>query len=157
MGIQVSGVVTDMPGLKKSLNEHRIESAKTADQLLNVSDGFKGAKNAAGERLGQDDPRPPYVYAEYPRMLFHAREGEIIVHDDDQLQAAEAKGYRKTPYPVVKVTAANPDVEKANLQRELKEKDGQIASLASDLDDLKKQFAELMTIARGGGKTAKAQ
>lgn len=156
MAISVAGVAgREMPGLKAALNGHRKAWVENGDAVLNLADGANGAKNAAGEPLSENDPRPAYQYQPFRKMVYHAKNGERVVDDEAELALAIDEGYRLTPFPVVRVAHADPGIEKANLQRELKEKDGQISTLADQMKDMQAQMAELLAAANGTAKTKK--
>ncbi len=156
MAVSVAGV-TDrpMPGLKAALKGHREEWVKNGEAVLNLNDGQNGAKNASGEPLTENDPRPAYKHQHFPKMVYHAKFGDRTVDDESELEMAIEEGYRSTPYPVVRVAHADPGIEKANLQRELKEKDGQISTLADEMREMKAQMAELLALQTGAAKTKK--
>jgi hypothetical protein len=153
MAVQVMGVAgRDMPGLKAAMKAFQTANKENSDALLNVIDGANGLKGPDGrEALTENDPRPPYRHSEFPKMVYHAKFGERIVDGEDDLVTAQSEGYRLQPYQVVKAAVSDPGVEKANLKRELAEKDGQIATLGSEMADLKQQVAELMALLNSDG------
>lgn len=163
MAVSVAGVQgREMPGLKAALKTHRSAWIENGDAVLNLIDGANGAKNSQGEPLTENDPRPAYQHAEYPLAMYHARLEDIEVGDEMKELEATEKGYRRQPYVVVKITAANPDIEKANLKRELDEKQGQIATLADQLRstndqmaEMKQQMAEMLSAVNANNKLKK--
>lgn len=143
--IMVMGDVNrPMGGLKESLKAFATQSSETGDALLNITDGARGVMNSSGERLGKDDPRPQYQHQEFPRMMYHAKYEPRVVSDEKGFKDAELEGYRKTPYVVTRAVVADPGVEKAELNRQLKEKDGQIANLADQIREMQEQLSQLM-------------
>ncbi len=154
MGVQVMGVAgREMPGLKKAQLEFTKNNRETGDALLNVTDGARGVKGPDGVTpLTENDPRPAYVHASFPKMLYHAKLGERVVDDTEEMDAAIAEGFQAKPFVVVKVAAADPGVEKANLQRELLEKQGQITTLATEMAEMRAQMAELIAANKKPGK-----
>lgn len=155
MAISVAGVAgREMPGLKAALNGHRKAWVENGDAVLNLADGANGAKNAAGEPLSENDPRPAYQYQPFRKMVYHAKHGERVVDDEAELALAIDEGYRLTPFPVVSVAHADPGIEKANLQRELADKQGQLTTLADEMREMRSQMAELLA-ANGTAKTKK--
>jgi hypothetical protein len=161
MAVSVAGVAgREMPGIKAALKAHRDEWVKNGEAVLNLEDGANGVKNSQGEPLTESDPRPMYSHQEYPRMVYHAKLGERVVDDEIEYRMAVNDGYRNAPYPVVRAAVADPGVEKAVLQTQLKEKDGQIATLADQMRELQDQMKELMGAAnpeqrRGPGRPRK--
>jgi hypothetical protein len=126
-------------GLKESLAKFNRHHNEEAGQLLNISGidtvDERGNKNVP---VDKDDPRQPYVHQAFPRMVFHAERkpaigncepGEAVAVDQKELDALLAKGYRAEPYPRPQVHLEDPKQEKAALQRELREKDGELATL----------------------------
>ena len=136
MGVQVMGVSgREMPGLKAATKAFIKANQENGDALMNIIDGAAGVKGPDGQPLTENDPRPPYQHLSFPKMLYHAKLGERVVEDETELADSVAEGFRDTPFPVVKVAVADPGIEKANLQRELREKDGQITTLASQIQE----------------------
>lgn len=126
-------------GIKESLAKFNRHHQEEAGQLLNISGidtvDERGNKNVP---VDKDDPRMPYVHQSFPAMVYHAEKkpaigsceaGEAIALDQKELDALLAKGYRMEPYPRPQVHLEDPRQEKAALQRELREKDGELATL----------------------------
>ena len=111
IGLQVSGgVPKDMPGQKRALKEFVQHNARVGDALMNLEDG-----------LDEDDPRPAIGYVPFPKMIFHAKDGEKIVNTPEELKTAKAEGWREQPYEKPRVVVLDPAVEKAALIKENQE------------------------------------
>ncbi len=154
MGVQVMGVAgREMPGLKKAQLEFTKNNRETGDALLNVTDGARGIKGPDGVTpLTENDPRPAYAHASFPMMLYHAKLGERVVDDEEEMEQSKAEGFQAKPFKVVREAVADPGVEKANLKRELLEKQGQITTLAQEMEEMKAQMAELIAANKKPGK-----
>lgn len=129
------GVPREMGGLQESVVAFRKHHKEVGDALLNVTEG-----------KDKDEDRPAYVRQPFPKMIYHPEKGELIVENDADLKLALKGGYRLEPYPKPQVALEDPKVEKLALEAKLKQKDGEIASLAdlvqrlsSRLDALEKQ------------------
>lgn len=157
--VSVMGVAgRKIPGIKAAQKAFVASNRENGDAILNVMDGERGVKNSDGEPLTENDPRPAYTHAQFPMMVYHAKHEPRVVEDEVELDVARDEGYRLTPYPVVKVAVADPGIEKANLIRELKEKDGQITTLAAQLADLTALVNEkLGEVKRGPGRPRKTE
>lgn len=127
--ITVSGMPRTMGGQKESISAFRKHWIDVGNALLNVS----GIDTATGEPTDKDEPRMPYVYQPFPKMVFHAEHGELTVENQQELDEALKQKYRLEPYIKPQVAMADPKAEKVALQKELKEKDGQINTLADKL------------------------
>jgi len=126
----------EMGGLKESQNAFKKHHIEVGNALLNIS----GVGTADGEPKDKDDPRPAYIPQQFPKMIFHAEKGELVVEHQEELDLHLKRGYRLEPYPKPQVAIEDPKVEKAALQAQLKKKDGEIASLA---DTLQRAIARL--------------
>lgn len=126
-------------GIKESLAKFNRHHQEESGQLLNISGidtvDERGNKNVP---VDKDDPRMPYMHQSFPVMVFHAERkpavgncepGEAVAVDQKELDALLAKGYRMAPYPKAAVHLEDPRQEKAALQNELREKDGELARL----------------------------
>jgi hypothetical protein len=181
MGVQAMGIAgRDMPGIKGAMKEFVKNNRDNADQYLNLVDGFyNGVKGPDGvSALTENDPRPEYVHASFPKMLYHANpkplmvgkktinpvDGAIVVRAVEEMEAAIEAGWQLKPFPVVKVAVADPGIEKANLKRELAEKDGQITTLAQQMKDLEDKLNAVLAakadepeVKRGPGRPKKTE
>ncbi len=129
MSVSVIGLDYDnVDGLQASLAAHAAAHRQNGDILLNLNDA--AAARAAGRNDGpkKGDPRPPHVHRPFPKHLYHADGRELVVKDSTELQAAEDRGFRKEPYPVVRVAVGDPKAEKAALELKLREADGKLAT-----------------------------
>lgn len=54
------------------------------------------------------DVRVPYVYAEYPRVLYHPSGATVVVQSDAERDAAVADGYTLTPVTPASGAARGP-------------------------------------------------
>lgn len=130
--IQVMGVTRAMGGLKESQNEFRKHNGDVAVALLNVAEG-----------MDKEDPRPMYIHQEFPFRLYHADGREADATDQEHKEFLLTKGYRVKPFPKAQVALEDPKTEKLILEKQLKEKDGQIASLG-DLQRLMQDRLEAL-------------
>ena len=130
--VQVTGIQRTMGGLKESMTAFRKHHAEVADALLNIS----GVGTDGGQMVDKDEARKPYEHKEWPRMAYHADGREEVCVTPADFNALRPKGFRMEPYPKVQVALADPKSEKAELQRQLAEKDGKIATLAERMDRL---------------------
>ena len=129
VGVSVMGMVKDMPGQKKALNEFVSHNKRVGDALMNLEDG-----------MDEDDPRPAIGYVPYPKMLFHATHGEIIVANKEEQKAREGEGYRTTPYEKPRVVVLDPAVEKKALVDENRELKGQITMLTDLMSKMEQRL-----------------
>jgi hypothetical protein len=129
-------------GLKESLAKFTRHHQEEAGQLLNISGidtvDERGNKNVP---VDKDDPRMPYVHQSFPVMVYHAERkpavgtcepGEAVAQNQEELDGLLRRGYRAEPYPRAQVQLEDPRQEKAALQQELKEKDGELARLRDE-------------------------
>lgn len=149
-------------GLKESLAKFNRHHQEESGQLLNISGidtiGEGGAKNVP---VDKDDPRLPYAHQNFPVMVYHAERkpaigtceaGEAVAVDQKELDALLAKGYRMQPYPRPAVHLEDPKQEKAALQRELREKDGELATLRDQTARLLERMEALESAATDPNK-----
>ncbi len=134
--VTVSGMPREMGGLKESVTAFRKHWKDVGDALLNVS----GIDTATGQPTDKDEPRMAYEYQPFPKMVFHAEHGELTVENQTELDEALTQKYRLEPYVKPQVHMGDPKAEKVALQKELKEKDGQITALG---DALQKALSRL--------------
>ena len=134
--ITVSGMPRTMGGQKESISAFRKHWIDVGNALLNVS----GIDTATGEPTDKDEPRMPYVYQPFPKMVFHAEKGELTVENQFELDEALRQKYRLEPYLKPQVAVQDPRVEKAELQKKLSEQSGQNTALA---DALQKALARI--------------
>lgn len=139
--VTIVGVAREMGGLKESLAKFRLHHQQTADVLLNIS-GIGTPKN---QPLDQDDPRAPYVYQPYPKMLFHANGDEKIVADPKEQALAEKAGFRTTPYEKPRVVLEDPAAEKQALLARNKELEGKLTVQNEMLQKLAARLEALET------------
>jgi hypothetical protein len=137
--VTVSGMPREMGGLKESQVAFMKHHKEVADALLNIS----GIGTIDGKPHDKDDPRPPYVHQDWPKMVYHAEHGELVVEDQHELDEALRQRYRPEPYLKPQVALADPRAEKFALQKELKEKDGQITTLADQMRRMQDQMTEM--------------
>jgi hypothetical protein len=144
MSVSVIGTDYDnVDGLAKSLAVHAKASRENGEAILNLADAAKA--RAEGRRDGpkQSDPRPAYVFQEFPKHVYHADGRDKAVANARALKAAQAAGFRELPYVVVKATPADPAVEKAQLQAKLAESDGKVATLNDALAKIQERLEGL--------------
>ena len=130
--VHVAGLMTRREGgLKESLAEFRKHHQGTGDALLNIS----GVGTIDGLPCDKEDPRPVYNPKDhpFPSMVYHAEKGELVVNNHEELKDALNRGWRKEPLIRAQVALEDPRTEKLALQKELKEKDGQIAILTDTM------------------------
>ena len=140
--VQVAGMVLagDAHGLTEAHSEWRKEMAEQGDSLLNIS----GIGTKTGVPVHKDSPRPAYRHQEYPRAMHHPRmvadpeHGTAEAGSKEQEDELIEQGYRREPYARVQVAFEDPKFEKIQLQKQLKERDGQIATLSDQLGRLEK-------------------
>ena len=137
--VTVSGMPREMGGLKESITAFRKHHTEVGDALLNIS----GVSTVTGQPMDKDDPRMPYVHQEWPKMVYHADGREEVCVTPEDFHALRPKGFRMEPYPKAQVAMQDPKTEKVMLQKELKEKDGQIATLTDTLARLSARVEEL--------------
>ncbi len=126
-------------GHKESMAKFTRHHAEESAQLLNISGiGTVDAEGNKNVPVDKDDPRMPYVHQSFPVMVYHAERkpaigtcepGEAVAQNQEELDALLKKGYRDQPYPKATAALEDPRQEKAALQQELKEKDGELARL----------------------------
>lgn len=127
--ITVSGMPREMGGLKESQTAFRKHHIEVGDALLNVS----GIGTIDGKPKDKDEPRPPYKKQDLPKMLYHPEKGEHICYSKAEVEEKLKTGWRKEPYRKPQVALEDPRAEKFALQKQLKEKDGQITALGDQL------------------------
>ncbi len=143
--ITVAGMPREMGGLKESTAAHRKHWKEVGDALLNIS----GIGTADGKPVDKDEPRIAYKHQSFPRMVYHAENGELVVENDTELTEALRQKYREAPYIKPQVMVEDPRIEKQRLQDSLKTKDGQINTLA---DKLTKALERLDALEQAGDK-----
>lgn len=132
-GVTVTGIQKEMGGLKESQIQFRKHQAEVGDALLNVAEG-----------RDKDDPRPAYKHQEFPKMIYHPEKGTVIVKDEIELdEYLRADGWRLEPYLKPQVALEDPKTEKLLLQKQLREKDGEIATLNDNQRAMQRQLDEL--------------
>lgn len=140
--VQVLGGVNDgMGGLEESRAVFKKHSREVGDALLNLS----GIGTMTGEPAKKDDERPGYDPRgnEFPAMIYHPEKGEEIVNTRAELDQMLKMGWREEPYIKPQVALEDPKTEKLMLQKQLKEKDGEIATLADKQSAMEREMAEL--------------
>lgn len=147
--VTVLGMPSDKArGLAESQAKFRKHHAEVGDVLMNLAEGRE-----------LEDSRPAYQIQEFPRMIYHAQHGEMVVYDPEEMDQYLARGYRREPYPSVQVAIADPKTEKIELQQKLREKDGQIATLSDMLERMEQRLKALEgtdePIRRGPGRPPK--
>ncbi len=126
-------------GLKEGLAKFTRHHSEESSQLLNISGiGTVDPQGNINVPVDKDDPRMPYVHQSFPVMVYHAEPkpaiglcepGEAVAQNQEELDGLLKRGYRAAPYPRKQVHLEDPRAEKAALQQELKEKDGELARL----------------------------
>jgi hypothetical protein len=126
-------------GLKESLAKFTRHHQEESGQLLNISGiDTVDERGNVNVPVDKDDPRAPYKHQAFPVMVYHAERkpavgvcepGEAVAQDKEELDMLLKRGYRAEPYPRPVAHLEDPRQEKAALQQELKEKDGELARL----------------------------
>lgn len=147
--VTVAGLMTNdgMGGLKESVAKFRAHHKEVGDALLNIS----GIDTLTGEPTDKDEPRPAYQRQEFPKMVYHAEKGELIVEDVDDvggkmgLRSALKAGYRREPYPKPIVVVNDPATEKKALMDHNQQLQGQITS-QNDVIERQNKLMESMAV-----------
>lgn len=121
--ITVIGMQREAGGLKESIGAFRKHHGEVATALLNIS----GIGTITGDPVDKDDPRMPYEYQEWPRMVYHGDGREVVVVDQDEFAEHIAVGFRAKPYPKPQVVVGNPAEEKKLLIDQLADRDAKLA------------------------------
>lgn len=147
--VNVAGIV-DMEsgahGLHEAMAEFVDHEEKRATALLNLAGvGIPADKQAEAQKNWRH-ARPPYnpdlPENQWPRMLYHADGRQIVVGGDKEEKASTIKGFQRQPFPVVQIAMEDPKLEKKLLQEQLRQKDGQIATLAEQVQLLMSRMDE---------------
>lgn len=146
-GVITAGIVTEAGGLKASLTAHRKHQEDVANALLNIS----GIDTITGGPVDKDDPRAPYVHQPWPCAMYHPDGRYEVAATPKDMEELKTRGFRTEPYPRAQVAIGDPAAEKKELERKLKEKDGEIATLT---DNLSKILARLEAIEKKGRAAA---
>ncbi len=141
--VHVAGIQNDgMGGLKESQAKFRKHHADVGDALLNIS----GVDTVTGGIVDKDEPRPHYRPQPFPKMIYHAEKGELVVHDQQELEQYIGEGWRKEPYPRPKVVVMDPAVEKkaqmdesARLRGVIAQQNDLLEKMAARLEALENQ------------------
>lgn len=145
--VSVLGGVNDgMGGLEESQAVFKKHSREVGDALLNLS----GIGTVTGEPAKKDADRMPYIHQDFPAMIYHPEKGEEIVNTKAELDQMLKMGWREEPYIKPQVALEDPKTEKLMLQKQLKEKDGEIATLADKQAGLERQLEELRAMIHAG-------
>jgi hypothetical protein len=138
--VQVFGVPgREMPGLKGALATFRKSEQERGDALLNIA----GVGTVDGQMADVEDPRPPYVYQPWPKLMYHADGREQQVDNQAEAEEAGAKGFRHMPYPKPQVAIEDPRVEKARLIQDAADARALNAQLLERLTQVTERLAAL--------------
>ena len=136
--------------LKESQVAFRKHQAEVGDAVLNVS----GIGTPNGEPLDKDDPRPPYVHQEWPKVMYHADGRFLEVANSAEMEEATVGSFRLKPYPKVQVAVADPATEKKELLATNRNLQGQIVSQQELIERMEARLTE-MENKRGPGRPRK--
>lgn len=154
--VSVLGIDPDnVDGLEASLGAHFDAHRKNGDILLNLEDARKGRLDGRTDGPKKNAPRPPYVHRPYPTARHHADGRTKVCENAGEVKAAEDIGFRKEPYPVVRVAPADPAAEKAAKIAQDVETAGKIAAQNDLIIKLAAQVDALSQAAKKPGKGAK--
>lgn len=135
----VSGRSREAGGLKESLARFTQHQKVCSDAVLNISDiGIPDNDPQFPNGRDENDPRPEYDSAknQWPRMIYHAQHGELIVHSEAELKEAKRQQYRDEPFPKPQIEVLSPEIEKKKLKDENDQLRGQMARLEDKLNKL---------------------
>lgn len=130
MSVTVIGMDYDnSDGLQVSLAAHAKAHRENGDMMLNLNDAAK-ARAAGLPGPKKTDPRPKYNPEDhpFPKAIYHADGRVKEVANVAQMEAAFKDGFRKQPYPVVRVAVGDPGAEKAALLLKIAEGEGKLAT-----------------------------
>lgn len=122
--VSVSGMPREMGGLKESISAFRKHHHEVGGALLNIS----GVGTVEGKPVDKDEPRMTYDPKNhpFPKMIYHAEHGELVVNDQHELEEALRQKYRLEPYLKPQVALADPKAEKLATDAKIKAQEGTI-------------------------------